>query len=391
MCSMANAGRITWHEAYQKAHQFILDRGSITRSGDNADAAFDVNNADTTRQNVYIFNRKDERGFVIVAGDDRLPGVIGYSERGHLDRATAPCGLQWLLDSYDELISKMGPDYKPAARKAIPIHPSIEPFVDTDWGQFNPYNDYCPELNGRPCAAGCVAVALAMAVNYTKWPEDSTTVIPGYTTATHKFELDTLPKKKFRWDNMNRSETAWLMLYCGMAIKTDYMNGASTAYNSQMPLALKKYFGYSKNTKIIHRSNFPDSVEWDSLMYDELANGRCVIYNAFTENTQGHNFVLNGYWNGYYYINWGWTGQCNGYYDLNDLQAGGYNFNFGQCAIVNIRKPLPDDTAIEHRTTDSSTFDIYTLTGMKVRSHATTLDGLPKGIYLVNGRKVLVK
>ena len=29
--------------------------------------------------------------------------------------------------------------------------------------------------------------------------------------------------------------------------------------------------------------------------------------------------------------------------------------------------------------------------GNKVRSKATTLSGLPKGIYIVNGRKVIVK
>lgn len=37
------------------------------------------------------------------------------------------------------------------------------------------------------------------------------------------------------------------------------------------------------------------------------------------------------------------------------------------------------------------TFDIYSLNGIKVRSQATTTDGLPKGIYLINGKKHVVK
>ena len=37
------------------------------------------------------------------------------------------------------------------------------------------------------------------------------------------------------------------------------------------------------------------------------------------------------------------------------------------------------------------TFDIYSLNGIKVRSQATTTDGLPKGIYLINGKKHIVK
>lgn len=34
------------------------------------------------------------------------------------------------------------------------------------------------------------------------------------------------------------------------------------------------------------------------------------------------------------------------------------------------------------------TFDIYSLNGIKVRSQATTTDGLPKGIYLINGKNI---
>ena len=37
------------------------------------------------------------------------------------------------------------------------------------------------------------------------------------------------------------------------------------------------------------------------------------------------------------------------------------------------------------------TFDVYSLNGIKVRSQATTTDGLPKGIYLINGKKHIVK
>ena len=35
--------------------------------------------------------------------------------------------------------------------------------------------------------------------------------------------------------------------------------------------------------------------------------------------------------------------------------------------------------------------DVYTLTGSKVRRQATSLDGLPKGVYVVKGRKVVVR
>lgn len=40
---------------------------------------------------------------------------------------------------------------------------------------------------------------------------------------------------------------------------------------------------------------------------------------------------------------------------------------------------------------DGQAFDIYSLNGIKVRSQATTTNDLPKGIYLINGKKHIVK
>ena len=42
-------------------------------------------------------------------------------------------------------------------------------------------------------------------------------------------------------------------------------------------------------------------------------------------------------------------------------------------------------------TTAGAPFDVYTLSGVKVREAATDLNGLPRGIYIVNGKKVAVK
>lgn len=47
---------------------------------------------------------------------------------------------------------------------------------------------------------------------------------------------------------------------------------------------------------------------------------------------------------------------------------------------------------VSHITTDAAkTGDIYTLTGIKVRTKATSAEGLPQGIYIFNGKKVVVK
>lgn len=63
-----------------------------------------------------------------------------------------------------------------------------------------------------------------------------------------------------------------------------------------------------------------------------------------------------------------------------------YYFKYidGVLTIIN-----PD--VIEHVKTDGTPFDVYNLEGQKVRSKATSLEGLPKGIYVIKDKKVMVK
>ena len=49
------------------------------------------------------------------------------------------------------------------------------------------------------------------------------------------------------------------------------------------------------------------------------------------------------------------------------------------------------EDAIASLIAQGKAFDVYTTTGVKVRSNATSLKGLPRGIYMINGKKVLVK
>ncbi len=50
-----------------------------------------------------------------------------------------------------------------------------------------------------------------------------------------------------------------------------------------------------------------------------------------------------------------------------------------------------NSTAIDEIFVDGQAKDVYTLSGQKVRSQATSLDGLPAGIYIIGGKKVVVK
>ena len=64
-----------------------------------------------------------------------------------------------------------------------------------------------------------------------------------------------------------------------------------------------------------------------------------------------------------------------------DWLGGRYTFT-----VNSVFDPV-DMPEIPHPTTISS--DVYSISGVLVRKNATTLDGLPKGIYIVNGKKVI--
>ena len=46
-------------------------------------------------------------------------------------------------------------------------------------------------------------------------------------------------------------------------------------------------------------------------------------------------------------------------------------------------------TGISGIITGGKAYNVYDMNGRKVRTATTSLDGLPKGIYIVNGRKVI--
>lgn len=60
--------------------------------------------------------------------------------------------------------------------------------------------------------------------------------------------------------------------------------------------------------------------------------------------------------------------------------------SFSIDASTGIDMPTVDGTNVRQ-----TSFNVYTLSGMLVRSHADTLEGLPRGLYLINRRKVFVR
>ena len=50
----------------------------------------------------FVFNFPGEKGFAIVAGDDRVRPVLGYSDKGSFDPDKLPENLRGMLAYYQD-------------------------------------------------------------------------------------------------------------------------------------------------------------------------------------------------------------------------------------------------------------------------------------------------
>lgn len=273
------------------------------------------------KNDCYVYNN-ETGGFVVVADTKDDDGILAYSYDGHFDAQSVPEELVCWIASYSVKSS-------PAK-----THPAIEPMTTTEWGQGLPFNLDVPSHY----PAGCVSTALAQVMAYHQWPSSISKEVGELPTVS--FDWDKLRNKySISDDDESALEVAKLMHYCGVSVGTNYGNtgsinwgSGSSAYFYNAAEALKFYFGYAKAARDVYRKSWTTE-EWDSLIYNELANGRPVIYSA-TEET-GHAMVCDGYdGNGGYHINWGWNGDYNGYYRLPEFN--GYTKH--HAAIVGIEK-----------------------------------------------------
>ena len=335
----ASAESVSEQQALQKAQQFMKGK-QLATSPYKARARGRLAK-DTVAHGYYVFNTVESNGFVIIASDDRMPEVLGYSEHGSLDPATAPCNVKWLLEYYD----KAAANIKLVGAKARTVRkaskPDVRPLITTTWDQGAPYNLMCPEFNGAQCITGCVATAMAQVINYNRWPVGQTTGVPAYITGTNQISVPALGQTRFDWDNMTNDDVARLMRYCGQSVQMDYGVNESGALPVNEAPALTKVFGYSQTAHYAEHANYSED-EWEDLLYNELAEQRPIVFNGFG-GSGGHTFVVHGYRDGRFYINWGWSGNEDGYFYLTSLNTSAGDYSSDQSATIGIMPPAGSD------------------------------------------------
>ena len=324
-----SAQSVSQLEALQKAQQFMKNKKFTVSSKSRGTSPSDEHS-----QGYYVFNA-DDGGFVIVAGDERMPEILGYSEHGKINVESVPCGLKWLLSCYEQMAKDVAVNNNQSVRsRTRAAKAPIAPLITTTWGQSTPYNAMCPNVDGAKALTGCVATAMAQIMNYHRWPNEVTEPIPAYTTNTSNVSMPQLEPTTFNWGHLNKTNLSKLMLYCGQAVEMDYGSDFSGAYAASVAEAMVNYFGYDETISYVEHDSYTDD-QWNNLLYNELVAKRPILYGG-DDGIAGHAFVLSGFDNDLFYINWGWNGMADGYYVLDGISKslGGYNYN--QRAIIYI-------------------------------------------------------
>lgn len=280
----------------------------------------------------YVFSTDGNTGYIIIAGDDRAKQPLAYGETA-FDTNDVPCNLQWLLQQYAEQMEYLFAHPDEHTTSTAPTRTQTVPeMLTTRWGQQKPYYNQCPEIDGKPCATGCVATTMAQVMNYWKFPAILPS-LPAYTTQTQQLEVPALLAIPVAWELMKDTyydgnytqaqgaEVAKLMRYCGQASNMDY-RPTSSGTSTTMQLKAFRAFYYDKSASLLNREDYTDE-QWNALIQEDLYAGYPVVY-AGHDATTSHNFIIDGFDGAMYHINWGWTGSFNGYFELDAMSAGSF-------------------------------------------------------------------
>lgn len=320
---------------------------------------------------LYAFDRGTANGFVVVAGDDRAPQILGYTDTGSFDISNMPENMRWWIQQYEQQMRYLQDN--PKARLTTPKRNAnvVAPLLgEIEWNQESPYNANCPYMSyydedneetvSGKAPTGCVATALAQVMRYHKWPNESKGNI-SYTTYTLKQNITADLNATYNWDLMlptytgvtatdeQKAEVAKLMYNVGAALQSDYTPSGTGATDVDVVPTLVRYFNYDPGARYVQRDYTAVNL-YEQGLINEIEAGRPVPYGGVTKKNEGHFFVLDGInEDGYYHINWGWGGLSNGYFLISSLDpdaqgVGGSTstytaFKYHQLYISGLQKP----------------------------------------------------
>ena len=158
----------------------------------------------------------------------------------------------------------------------------------------------------------------------------------------HTYDWTSMPAKYDGTNDAAFDGVARLMADLGVAVEMQYNKDGSGAYIGNLVTALQKHFGYSKLTYLASIDDV-GAEAWNAKLRGEIDANRPILYSASDASVGGHSFIIDGYKDESFSVNWGWGGYCNGFYQigaLNPESAGrptGDKYNLGQTAVIGLQ------------------------------------------------------
>lgn len=294
--------------------------------------------ATAIQQPYYVFNDDAGKGFVVIAGDDKMGKVLAYSKEASINMANLNPEARYLFDSYRQVYEELSKHKMLTTRAgaATKTADAVQPLLKSKWGQEYPYSKQTQYVTG------CVATAVAQVMYYHKWPAQG----KGQESYTVKFDNTIrsadFTKSHYDWDNMlpdyNRRNittkqedaVALLMNDVGIATNMQYTDRASGTQSYMAERALRNYFDYDASMVTRAYEGIDNFIE---IVKKELRNGFPLYISGDSKTGGGHAWVCDGFdEEDRFHMNFGWNGQANGYYSLATLSvtSTGSEFNGAQ-------------------------------------------------------------
>lgn len=322
----------------------------------------------------YIFNASST-GFVVVAGDDNVTPILGYSDHGTFDPQNMPQNvakwfegykseIRYIIENNIQANNEIAAEWRAlkngeAINASVKAPSAVNPLMQTQWNQSPYFNSLCPGGS----VTGCVATAMAQIMKYWNYPATGSG-FHSYNHNTYGTLSANFGSTTYQWSSMpnvvnsSNNAVATLMYQVGVSVDMDYSPQSSGAYviTDQSPVtncaeyALKTYFGYKNTLKGVQRSSYTET-QWINLLKTELDASRPILYAGFGSGG-GHCFVADGYDNNsYFHFNWGWGGAYDGFFQINALNPNGTGtgggtggYNSGHQAVIGIERPIGNQT-----------------------------------------------
>lgn len=354
----AEAAPIKVEQARNKAVEFFT-ASMPTRAVPSFELVWDGADAATRSDEeptLFVFNRTDADGFVIMAGDDAMAPVLGYSfTHATGDLQKMPDNVRYWLDGLRQMVREArdrGDATHTLWMNEMKAGTPVRELATAQWNQGDPWNRECPTLpNGRKAVTGCVQTAAGILMKYNRWPEVPEGTVPAYNTYPHSISMPARELKPYNYDlilneyvsgqytDEQANEVARMMVDLGTANKATY-DTETGAFTAQLVVTMGKYFRYNKQARNVYRSGYTDE-KWIALIKSELDANRPLIYSG--QGAQGgHCFILDGYDSeNYLRFNWGWGGSLNGYFLVTSLSPQGSDFTDDQEFVADL---TPDKT-----------------------------------------------